>query len=84
MQNAGYGLLRIPLLRTPVNKGVPSLSAPVSFAVSSKAQRVRVGFDQPPVILLGGLYDALPRGPLRAESGSERAVLATQDDYVRV
>src|SRR5215208_1003423 len=60
------------------------LSAPVSFAVSSKAQRVRVGFDQPSEILLGGLYDALPRGPLRAEGCHERTVLAAQDHYVRV
>src|SRR5215208_4190371 len=89
MAGAGRGacnreLRRIPLPRTPVNKGVRGLSAALSVAVSSKAQKVRVGLHQPPVVLLGGLYDALLSSPSYAEGGHERTVLAAQDHYVRV
>src|SRR5215204_570120 len=78
-------LPRIPLPRTLLNnKGAPGLCAPLSVAGSSKTQMVRVGLHQPPVVLLGGLHDALPRGPSCAEGGHERAVLAAQDHYVWV
>src|SRR5215207_6410291 len=78
-------LRRISLPRTPVNnKGAPGLSAPLSVAVSSKSRKVRVGLHQPPVVLLGGLRDALPRGPSCAEGCHERAVLAARDHYVWV
>src|SRR5918993_1805486 len=78
-------LRRIPLPRTRVNnKGAPGLCAPLSVAVCSKTPKVRVGLDQPPVVLLGGLRDALPRGPYCAEGCHERAVLAAQDHYVWV
>src|SRR5215212_9695364 len=43
---------------------------------------LRVGLDHLPVVRLGGLQDTLPRGPLSAEGGHKRAVLAAQDHYV--
>jgi hypothetical protein len=57
MQNAGYGLLRISLPRTSVNENVPGLSAPLSVALSSKAQKVRVGLNHPKVVILGGFEE---------------------------
>src|SRR5215204_5707802 len=85
MQVFVYELRRIPLPRTRVNKGVSSLSAPLSVAVSSKAQKVHVGLHQPQVVLLGGLHDTLRGSPSCAEGSHERAVvLAAQYDYVRV
>ena len=84
MQVFVYELRRIPLPRTRVNKGVSSLSAPLSVAVSSKAQKVHVGLHQPPVVLLGGLEDALCGSPSCAEGSHERAALAAQDHYVWV
>src|SRR5215207_2532758 len=77
-------LRRIPHPRTRVNKGAPGLSAPLSVAFFSKVQGLRVRLDDLPVVLLGGLQDALPRGPLRAEGCHKRAVLAAQHHYVRV
>src|SRR5215211_2367310 len=62
-----------------------SLSAPLSLAaLSKKAQELRVGLKQPPVVLLGGFEYALLRSPTCAECGHKRAVLTAQDDYVRV
>src|SRR5215212_5853133 len=84
MQNLASELRRILLPRTRVNKGAPGLSAPLSVAVSSNSRKVRVGLEQPPVVLLGGLHDALPGSPSRAEGGHERAFLAAQDHYVWV
>ena len=77
-------LPRIPLPRTQVNRGAPGLCGPLSIALSSKTRKVRVGLDQPPVVLFGGLHDALSRGSLSAECCHERAVLAAQDHYVWV
>src|SRR5215217_6350946 len=61
-----------------------SLSAPLAVATFSKAQKVRVGLHQPPVVLLGGFHDTLPRGSPSAEGGHKRPVLAAQHHYVRV
>src|SRR5918995_1021421 len=83
-EGVGRELLRIPIPRNRVNRGAPGLSAPLSAAVSSKTQMVRFSLDQPPVVLLGSLHDALPGSPSRAEGCHERAVLAAQDHYVRV
>src|SRR5215218_2974584 len=74
-------LPRIVLPRTPVNKGVPSSSAPLSVAVSSKAQKVRVGIHQPPVVRLGGFEEPLLGSPSCAEGSHEHAALAAQDYY---
>src|SRR5215218_6898982 len=63
MQNLASELRRILLPRTRVNKGAPGLSAPLSVAVSSKSRKVRVGLEQPPVVLLGGLHDTLRGSP---------------------
>jgi hypothetical protein len=75
---------RIPIPRTRGKKDIRGLSAALSVAVSSKAQRIRVGLHQPPVVLLGGLYDALLSSPSCAEGCHERPVLAAQDHYVWV
>jgi hypothetical protein len=58
MQNGASELRRIPLPRTSVNENVPRLSAPLSVALSSKAQKVRIGLDQPIVVLLGGFEES--------------------------
>src|SRR5215211_4104522 len=84
-RKAEVRLRTISLRRTPVNKSVPGLSAPLSVVISSKAQNVRVGLHQPQEVLLGGLEDALRGSPSCAEGGHKRAVvLAVQYDYVRV
>ena len=61
-----------------------SLSAPLAVATFSKAQGLSVRLEQPPVVLLGGFLDTLPRGSPSAEGGHKRPVLAAQHHYVRV
>jgi hypothetical protein len=66
MQDPASELPRITIPRTPVNKGISSLSAPLSAAVSSKAKKVRVSLHQPPVVLLGALEELAPLAPKAA------------------
>jgi len=54
-----------------------------SLALLTK-KRVSVSPDKLPIILLGGFDDTLLGGTPRAEARHERAVLAAQDNYVRV
>src|SRR5918999_3919776 len=46
--------------------------------------RAHALLQQGPVVLLGGLHDALLGGTPRGEGGHERTVLAAQDDHVGV
>jgi hypothetical protein len=59
LRKAEVRLRRIHLPCTPVNENVPGLSAPLSVAVSLKAQEVRLGLDHPIVVLLGG-FEEIP------------------------